>query len=781
MKKLILLSILLLSVCYGTIINVPSDSTTIQAGINGAEEGDTVLVAAGTYVENIIWPEVNGIKLIGSGMEDCIIDGDSLDSVIKIQSNNIDTSSVISGFTITNGNSPLDGGGIEIGSVGITIKLVKVIKNVSDRLGGGISCSGCRLDLIDSIIKNNISEDGGGFSASGFLGQEINIQNVLFEGNLAYDKGGGIYHSIAPINGMNLSNVIIKNNMAFGFGGGGINNWSGIINFSSENRSSIFNNMGIGADIFSLGPMEVILDTFTVINPTNYHALSVMGNFTFDINNSIITDQKDTDLYVSPIGNNNNDGLSEDAPLKTIQYALSSVLVDSLNHHNIYIDSGLYSPSSNGEFFPVSVVDYVSLIGKSKENVILDAENTAGVMRIYGVENTIISNFTLTNGNAHIRGGGIHCQESNPILSNLIIKDNYAEQGGGMNFIDSSPLLVNVIITGNSAKFFGGISTGWSDVIINRTTIIGNSSIINSNNDYAGGIGINFNSNLILLNSIVWDNYPIEVSFSGIGDNIPAIFIVTNSDLKGGEQNIGVENIDNYEIDWLEGNINVNPLFTDPENADFSLQTDSPCIDAGTNLFVWETDTIINMSADDYCGTAPDMGAYEYCLGCQDETACNYDATATESGDCIHTDGICETCLDGVIVDNDADDDTVCDDMDVCEGYDDTVDSDSDGTPDGCDLSIYEGIIPDNYSISSIYPNPFNPVTKLTYGLPENTEIQITVYDMGGTHITSLVNSFQTAGYHTIYWNASSYPSGVYLIRMDSGDFTQTQKVVLVK
>jgi len=52
---------------------------------------------------------------------------------------------------------------------------------------------------------------------------------------------------------------------------------------------------------------------------------------------------------------------------------------------------------------------------------------------------------------------------------------------------------------------------------------------------------------------------------------------------------------------------------------------------------------------------------------------------------------------------------------------------------------------------------------------------------MKGTQITTLVNTFQTAGYHSVNWNADNLPSGVYLIRMDSGDFTQTQKVVLVK
>ena len=86
-----------------------------------------------------------------------------------------------------------------------------------------------------------------------------------------------------------------------------------------------------------------------------------------------------------------------------------------------------------------------------------------------------------------------------------------------------------------------------------------------------------------------------------------------------------------------------------------------------------------------------------------------------------------------------------------------------------------------SFELHQNYPNPFNPITNITYELPQNGKIELIIYDITGRQLETLVNTFQTAGYHTISWNASSYPSGVYLIRMASGDFTQTQKVVLVK
>ena len=87
-------------------------------------------------------------------------------------------------------------------------------------------------------------------------------------------------------------------------------------------------------------------------------------------------------------------------------------------------------------------------------------------------------------------------------------------------------------------------------------------------------------------------------------------------------------------------------------------------------------------------------------------------------------------------------------------------------------MAIDKLIIPDNYRISSIYPNPFNPITTIEYSLPENANIELIVYNIYGRHMQTLVKGFQTAGYHSINWNASNYPSGVYLIRLESSNFS---------
>ena len=97
-------------------------------------------------------------------------------------------------------------------------------------------------------------------------------------------------------------------------------------------------------------------------------------------------------------------------------------------------------------------------------------------------------------------------------------------------------------------------------------------------------------------------------------------------------------------------------------------------------------------------------------------------------------------------------------------------------------LKIYDYTIRSSiYSIIQSYPNPFNPATTISFAIPEFGLTTITAYDINGRQLETLINEVLSVGYYSINWNASSYPSGVYLIRMVSGEFTQTQKVLLVK
>ena len=75
----------------------------------------------------------------------------------------------------------------------------------------------------------------------------------------------------------------------------------------------------------------------------------------------------------------------------------------------------------------------------------------------------------------------------------------------------------------------------------------------------------------------------------------------------------------------------------------------------------------------------------------------------------------------------------------------------------------------------------FNPITTMEYSLPEDSQVSIVVYDMLGRNVAELVDSYITAGYHTIQWNASDQSSGVYLVKMVVGDNINTQKLMLIK
>ena len=89
--------------------------------------------------------------------------------------------------------------------------------------------------------------------------------------------------------------------------------------------------------------------------------------------------------------------------------------------------------------------------------------------------------------------------------------------------------------------------------------------------------------------------------------------------------------------------------------------------------------------------------------------------------------------------------------------------------------------VPVEFGFYSAYPNPFNPVTTLSYSLPMDSDVLIQVYNLHGRVVETLANGNMNSGYHAVNWNADSHSSGLYFIKMVAGDYHQTQKLMLVK
>jgi hypothetical protein len=89
--------------------------------------------------------------------------------------------------------------------------------------------------------------------------------------------------------------------------------------------------------------------------------------------------------------------------------------------------------------------------------------------------------------------------------------------------------------------------------------------------------------------------------------------------------------------------------------------------------------------------------------------------------------------------------------------------------------------VPDRIELSQNYPNPFNAQTVIAYSLPSNSHVRITVYNLLGQSVQTLVNSDQTAGYHQVVWDAGDVPTGVYFYRIEAAEFTATRKMLLAK
>ena len=95
-------------------------------------------------------------------------------------------------------------------------------------------------------------------------------------------------------------------------------------------------------------------------------------------------------------------------------------------------------------------------------------------------------------------------------------------------------------------------------------------------------------------------------------------------------------------------------------------------------------------------------------------------------------------------------------------------------------------MVPEIFALHQNYPNPFNPTTQIRYDLPEDQFVSIAIYDVMGRKIRSLMNTGQTAGFHSVRWDAKNdmgegVAAGLYIYTIQAGEFRAMKKMVLLK
>ena len=361
--------------------------------------------------------------------------------------------------------------------------------------------------------------------------------------------------------------------------------WDDATIFLEEGGFSIERKHNSGEyEILGTVPNNEFIDNNVIINTTYFYRIRGFIQDKF----SEYTDEISFGIY--------NFSVPEDFP--SIQSAIDNVFDGS----SILVSEGTYFENIN---FQGKNITVESVAGK--ESTIIDGGYAGSVVTFENGENenAILNGFTIQNGTANY-GGGILCENnSSPNLKNLIITNNfaneqYSSQGGGICCWNSSPTLVNTSIIGNTANYGGGgiFCNSNSSLSLVNVTVIGNVTnterngircVNNSNlslvnvtiSENTGGICCTTGSIVSLLNCILWNNSPQEIHIEDV-----ASVNATYSAIKDGWTGIG--------------NINEDPLFIEPENDNFHLQSGSPCIDAGNP----------DPQYNDPDGTRNDMGAY---------------------------------------------------------------------------------------------------------------------------------------------------------------------------
>lgn len=330
-------------------------------------------------------------------------------------------------------------------------------------------------------------------------------------------------------------------------------------------------------------------------------------------------------------------------------------------------------------------------------------------------------------------GGGLYLYQSNAIFNNVVIQQNTGVYGGGLLMCESSPKINNSSINTNHGKNSGG----GVHIYTNSHPDFTNTLITDNISDYeGGGIACEVNSSALFRNVTIANNVASTIG-GGVScyQNINLTFI--NSVIWGNQKN-------NISF-WQSGTANtVNIAYSD-------LQEGQPGIQTNNNGMVnWLSG---NISQDPLFVDASNS---------------NFNLQNNSP------------CIDKGIPFFKYNSDTLVN-MSRAEYYGPAPDIGAYEAGYNSDVETQKDYLINRFRLSQNYPNPFNATTTFSYRLPEESIVRLTIYDITGRLVETLVSEKQPAGYYHVSWDAGKVGSGVYIYRIDAGEFHDIKKCVVMK